>query len=653
MTGSGDAIRIFAGTWAGQVLELDVRTGAVRTVVSGVAGPVYALRVHDPFLYCGSGDGRIGLYNVRTGALLESWSAHDGAVTDICELIQEASIESAGAAAGGTSSSGGAGTPEGPASRRTSSRGSIDGSCAGAVSGRAAADAAAARALVAAAAAAAVWTPPETAAPSSSEGLEDDDIHGGSGGFRGAGVHGGAGAHAARSTRAADNSAAAYTGVNARDFRVASPAAALASGSHLRLEKLYAEPEVLCAGLRQRSKRVAADSPADTRLVTCSYDGRIKVWAALPSRALLADIQAHRGPVWSIACAGSTLFSASADGTVKAWRPAAAAPAAVFDTPDAATAAGSCTASSGGSVSTSAATSSGGFVLRTSRTPSPNGSADSRGASPLPFLAAAAAASATSIGIGSYSGSGSSASSSDSASAGAAAQATGDGSSVAPLSGFAGIGLGLDLASSAPSLQSWECAWTACPSGGSAFRKQVMCLRLAGDALFAGTSDGAVMLLRASTGQLCWRVALGSAPTASSLYASSEHSAGHSALMMRAPLGSAASSAPSAMTRTSSGTTLASAPAPVTVASSAGAARDGVRRLDLIRDRLYACTSRGAVVGLAFAHPLLPGLAASRSEPSIAAAVSLSADALEHGATVLAVEAVAGLVDVRTASGSA
>lgn len=702
VTGTGAAIRIFAGTWAGQVLELDVRTGAIRTVVSGVAGPVYALRVHDPFLYCGSGDGRIGLYNVRTGALLDSWQAHDGAVTDICELVQESGLSGSSASAGGT--------PDGAASIRTSSRVSIDGSCGGAVSTRAAAEAAAARALVAAAAAASVWTPPETAAPSSSEGVDDDNNLDG--------VHGGAGAHVAADTTAdADVAAALRRCPVSASQRFRPPQAVLHSGSQLRLDKLYAEPEALCGGLRQRSKRSATESPADTRLVTCSYDGRIKVWAALPSRALLADIQAHRGPVWSIACAGSTLFSASADGTVKAWRPAAGGGGSLSASASAPALATAATDGTGAIVAASPAgtpvlpyTS----LLRTPRTPSPGDgtTAGSRGSSPpidfrLPAIAASAAgivgssalpgieSAASTLFAASLTASVHSSSSSGSSS-GDGNNNISSGGSVLMSTGAAGHAAAMTAASDLPlPLQAWECAWTASPSGGSAFRKQVMCLRLAGDALFAGASDGAVLLLRASTGQLCWRVALGTAPAApvpahslattstpGSYGGSAVHSAGstdalagsassgsfsqsqsspgsatasHAAGAPGGTGGAASLSFTGSMPRSSSLTSIAAIPGTMTATGGSGAARDGVRRLDLIRDRLYACTSRGAVVCLAFSHPLLPHLTAATVAESTAVPAAdharyspgggLTAAASGSGLAAEAALAVSSLVD--------
>lgn len=94
---AGIGERVYVGTWAGAVfaVDLDTRTGAdlagsgssaavARCLVSGVAGPVYALCASRARLICGSGDGRIGVYDGSGGPPRAVWRAHDGAVTDVC-----------------------------------------------------------------------------------------------------------------------------------------------------------------------------------------------------------------------------------------------------------------------------------------------------------------------------------------------------------------------------------------------------------------------------------------------------------------------------------------------------------------------------------------------------------------------------------------
>jgi WD40 repeat protein len=70
----------------------------------------------------------------------------------------------------------------------------------------------------------------------------------------------------------------------------------------------------------KRAVRAVAFCPDGSTLASASYDGTIRLWDAT-SRRLLALLKGHEDMVYAIAFTpdGKTLASASADKTIKLW----------------------------------------------------------------------------------------------------------------------------------------------------------------------------------------------------------------------------------------------------------------------------------------------------------------------------------------------
>lgn len=63
-------------------------------------------------------------------------------------------------------------------------------------------------------------------------------------------------------------------------------------------------------------------------LISSSYDGTVRVWKSIAHTAAtrrrahhapLLTLRGHRGPVWTVAAEGTTIYSGSADGSVRVW----------------------------------------------------------------------------------------------------------------------------------------------------------------------------------------------------------------------------------------------------------------------------------------------------------------------------------------------
>jgi WD40 repeat protein len=76
--------RCYAGSWGGAVHVVDIGTGEVRRVLSGVGGPVYCLRIGGDRLYTSCGDGLVRAWHAETGEPVGVFEGHTEAVTDFC-----------------------------------------------------------------------------------------------------------------------------------------------------------------------------------------------------------------------------------------------------------------------------------------------------------------------------------------------------------------------------------------------------------------------------------------------------------------------------------------------------------------------------------------------------------------------------------------
>ena len=204
----------------------------------------------------------------------------------------------------------------------------------------------------------------------------------------------------------------------------------------------------------------------------------------LLSHRCLSVMTGHQGPVWSIASAGSRLFSASADGTVRVWG------TRVQDVPVA-----DGTASSG--------------TVQTSRH----------------FAVASSRA------------------------------------------------------------QQFVCEQVITPPSSHQYQqRQITCLRVAGECLIAGGSGGQLHCFSVLSGEVLWRYATCPTPT-------------HVASPSPSSDGSSSSSSSS-----SSGSAIGGAgfEGPGSPGAASTSERDGIRRLDLVRDRLFVCTTSGSVKAYRF-----------------------------------------------------
>jgi hypothetical protein len=599
--------RVFAGSWCGQVFEVALRTGRVRKLVSGLAGPVYALRVHDPLLYCASGDGRLTVYDVRTGERVHSWKAHHGAVTDACIMRVPHGERS----------------PQSPRLRSPGRHVLSSRPVRAAAAGRPLlprSPTAAGRTLLSRGPLVAARTPDLAAsaaldrlgllAAGSSASSSDGDSDSGEPVLRlharvgGSGVPTGPRRVTVRTLAPPAIETELAAAMGAAESALHTSTASAAAGDRPHLPSGRADMRAVSgsdhASSTERSPASAGGGNAGTaptphsycvqpqlqlratpsahamhglrrcRLVTTSYDGSVRLWH-MPSHQLLWCLPAHRGPVWSVACGRDTLYTAAADGRIKAWRRHGAGGAATLPKH-----VGGCTASAQG------------LAVAAGPAPSPATGLVGSGWGAAAFSAAAPVET------------GPAPSGRDSAGGDGAPAAVRD--SETPPIGSPG---------------DWECLWAVSTSAGSVYR-QVLCLTLSGDCLFAGTSDGVVMHLQAGTGELVWRMQpelvspvpslRAGAPAAPTSPPEAVPAGASAAIVGLASSGGAPPADVSMAVTSASAARSASELAVAAPLASFRPHREGIRRLDVLGNKLCACTLHGAITCFEFRHPLLPEL---------------------------------------------
>ena len=354
----------------------------------------------------------------------------------------------------------------------------------------------------------------------------------------------------------------------------------------------------------------AGTSPRVNRVVSCSYDGTLRVWD-LENCVCLAELEGHRGPVWTVAVMGNYIFSGGADGTVRIWRTWTVSPLSTSSAAAAAPSAAAGERSNGLSMSAAAAEKPG--MLFTDRAGSRSRKIGSwTGSNDGSTGCCATGATTVSnryLGASNYldapaqKGS-SSCSNGSSGTTAAAAVRFHPRPAPPPL----------------PAPIGWTCIAVLSPYPSAVTRRQVFCLKVVGGCLIAGTSDGSLYCYDARLPQvnvcpdsllLKHRGVSALERTGEQQHTSTSPAVGITSGLPSTPTVASPLNASTPDTRGLHGSSAVSTPGGVTIGllwsytfAHVGGTdrRDGIRRVDVVGRLLYAITQGGSVHVLRFAQ---------------------------------------------------